>query len=82
MGAIPLSDRAALSREVAGRWPASGLPSLIADSGQDLSSLMVACLRHWFGEVRPAATMISAALLDPRMRIEIEVTALKQPPAA
>ena len=32
-------------------------------------------LRRWFGNVRPAATMISAGLLDPRMRIEIEVTA-------
>ena len=37
-------------------------------------------LRKYFGEVRPAATMISANLLDPRMRIEIEVTARK--PAA
>ena len=35
-------------------------------------------LRKYFGEVRPAAMMISAHLLDPRMRIEIEVTALKQ----
>ena len=35
-------------------------------------------LRQHFGEVRPAAMMISARLLDPRMRIEIEVTALKQ----
>ncbi|MGE0802328.1 MAG: RidA family protein [Lautropia sp.] len=35
-------------------------------------------LRKYFGEVRPAAMMISAALLDPRMRIEIEVTALRQ----
>jgi enamine deaminase RidA (YjgF/YER057c/UK114 family) len=35
-------------------------------------------LRKYFGEVRPAAMMISAALADPRMRIEIEVTALKQ----
>ncbi|MBV9620738.1 MAG: RidA family protein, partial [Gammaproteobacteria bacterium] len=34
-------------------------------------------LRRYFGEVRPAAMMIQAALLDPRMRIEIEVTALK-----
>jgi enamine deaminase RidA (YjgF/YER057c/UK114 family) len=33
-------------------------------------------LRQYFGEVRPAATMISAGLADPRMRIEIEVTAL------
>jgi len=34
-------------------------------------------LRKYFGEVRPAATMISAGLADPRMRIEIEVTALR-----
>jgi len=32
-------------------------------------------LRKYFGEVRPAATMFSAKLLDPRIRIEIEVTA-------
>jgi enamine deaminase RidA (YjgF/YER057c/UK114 family) len=32
-------------------------------------------LRKYFGEVRPAATMISAGLSDPRMKIEIEVTA-------
>ena len=35
-------------------------------------------LRRWFGEVRPAATMISAGLADARMRIEIEVTARKE----
>jgi len=35
-------------------------------------------LRRYFGEVRPAAMMVSAGLADPRMRIEIEVTALKQ----
>lgn len=35
-------------------------------------------LRRYFGTVRPAATMICAGLADPRMRIEIEVTALKQ----
>jgi len=32
-------------------------------------------LRRWLGEVRPAATMMSVGLADPRMRIEIEVTA-------
>ena len=32
-------------------------------------------LRKAFGETRPAATMISAGLVDKRMRIEIEVTA-------
>lgn len=35
-------------------------------------------LRKYFGQVRPAAMMISAQLLDPRIRIEIEVTAIKQ----
>lgn len=34
-------------------------------------------LRKYFGEARPAAMMISAGLADPRMKIEIEVTALK-----
>ncbi len=32
-------------------------------------------LRRAFGEVRPASTMISAGLVDERMKIEIEVTA-------
>jgi len=35
-------------------------------------------LRQHFGNVRPAATMVSAGLSDPRMKIEIEVTARKQ----
>lgn len=34
-------------------------------------------LRKYLGDVRPAAMMISAGLIDPRIRIEIEVTALK-----
>ena len=32
-------------------------------------------LRKYFGDVRPACTMIVAGLADPRMLIEIEVTA-------
>lgn len=32
-------------------------------------------LRKHLGDVRPAATMFSASLADPRMKIEIEVTA-------
>jgi enamine deaminase RidA (YjgF/YER057c/UK114 family) len=32
-------------------------------------------LRKYFGDIRPAATMICVRLLDPRMQIEIEVTA-------
>lgn len=35
-------------------------------------------LRQYLGEIRPAAMMISAGLADPRMKIEIEVTALKK----
>jgi enamine deaminase RidA (YjgF/YER057c/UK114 family) len=34
-------------------------------------------LRHYLGRARPAATMVSAGLIDPRMKIEIEATALK-----
>jgi enamine deaminase RidA (YjgF/YER057c/UK114 family) len=34
-------------------------------------------LRQYLGEVRPAATMVCAGLLDARMKIEIEVTARK-----
>ncbi|MET8700892.1 RidA family protein [Kitasatospora sp. NPDC004723] len=37
-------------------------------------------LRRYFGEVRPAATMMVCGLADPRMRIEIEVDARR--PAA
>ena len=36
-------------------------------------------LRDYFGDILPAATMIECGLADPRMRIEIEVTALKAP---
>ncbi len=35
-------------------------------------------LRRYFGAIRPAATMISVGLADSRMRIEIEVTALRR----
>lgn len=34
-------------------------------------------LRKYFGEIRPAATMISAGLSTDTMKIEIQVTALK-----
>ena len=33
-------------------------------------------LRAYFGTVRPSATMFEARLADPRMKIEIEVTAV------
>ena len=34
-------------------------------------------LQEYFGQIRPASTMFSARLADPRMKVEIEVTALK-----
>ncbi|MGH1369440.1 MAG: RidA family protein [Maritimibacter sp.] len=37
-------------------------------------------LQKHFGDIRPAATMIEARLLDPAMKIEIEVTARLQTP--
>jgi enamine deaminase RidA (YjgF/YER057c/UK114 family) len=33
--------------------------------------------KKYFGEIRPASTMIAAGLADPRMKIEIEVTGKK-----
>ena len=35
-------------------------------------------LKQYLGSVRPAATMIQAGLADPRMKIEIEVTARRR----
>lgn len=35
-------------------------------------------LGRYFGEIRPAATLIVAGLVDPRMRIEVEVTARRR----
>jgi enamine deaminase RidA (YjgF/YER057c/UK114 family) len=35
-------------------------------------------LRRWLGEARPAATMMVVGLADPRMKIEVEVTALRR----
>jgi enamine deaminase RidA (YjgF/YER057c/UK114 family) len=37
-------------------------------------------LREYFGDIRPASTMIVAGLADPRMKIEIEVTAKRSSP--
>src|SRR3954463_7392067 len=36
-------------------------------------------LRQYFGDVRPACTKFRAGLADPRIKIEIEVTALRSP---
>jgi enamine deaminase RidA (YjgF/YER057c/UK114 family) len=53
----------------------------ILPNGADFEACWPVLRRH-FGDVRPAATMISGGLADPRMKIEIEVTALKRDAAA
>jgi enamine deaminase RidA (YjgF/YER057c/UK114 family) len=48
----------------------------LVDSGL-IVDIFGTVIRRYLGDVRPAATMIVAGLSDPRMRIEIEVTAKK-----
>jgi enamine deaminase RidA (YjgF/YER057c/UK114 family) len=48
----------------------------ILPDGADFPACQTA-LKKWFGNVRPAATMIVADLIDDVMKIEIEVTAFK-----
>jgi len=43
----------------------------------DMERLMPV-MHKWFGVARPAATAVIAQLIDPRMKIEIEVTARKR----
>jgi enamine deaminase RidA (YjgF/YER057c/UK114 family) len=52
----------------------------ILPNGADFASCWPVT-RKYLGEIRPAATMISAGVADPRIRIEIEVTARKLSPS-
>ena len=49
----------------------------ILPDGRDFEPCWPVLKKH-FGDVRPAATMIQAGLADPRMKIEIEVTARRR----
>ena len=51
--------------------------SYILPDGNDFAACWPV-LRKYFGDVRPASTAIVASLIDPRMKIEIEVTAKKR----
>ena len=53
--------------------------SYVLPNGDDFEACWPV-LNRYLGAIRPAAMMISAQLLDPRMKIEIEVTAMKQSP--
>ena len=48
---------------------------LLPDIGDFAKTFPV--LKKWLGDIRPAATAYQAALADPRMRIEIEVTVFR-----
>jgi enamine deaminase RidA (YjgF/YER057c/UK114 family) len=41
-------------------------------------SVIAPLLGRYFGDIRPASTAVVCGLVDPRMRIEIEVTARKR----
>lgn len=43
----------------------------------DLLDDLIPALGDALSEIRPAATMVVADLIDPKMKIEIEVTAMK-----
>jgi enamine deaminase RidA (YjgF/YER057c/UK114 family) len=70
------------------------IEAALSEAGVSLSDVVVAryilpraddwptvapILGRYFGEIRPASTAIIAGLVDPRMRIEIEVTARRHP---
>lgn len=48
----------------------------LADAA-DFQRVAAVCGRHFKG-IRPANTTVACALVDPRMKVEIEVTALKK----
>jgi len=50
VGDLAFPDLKGLSEWVDAAWPLSGLHSILQLKPADLSSLMVACLRHWFGD--------------------------------
>ena len=64
-------------REAGSGWPDVVRVTYMLPDAKDFPACWPA-LRRVFGEVRPAATMIACGLADPRMKIEIEVTALRR----
>ena len=47
-------------------------------TGAEEVHVLAPIFTKWLGDVRPASTLVVTALTDPRMKIEIEVTARKQ----
>jgi len=83
-GVLDQAEQCLKNIETALRQAGSGLADIvrvtyIVPNTADFSECWPV-LRKYFGEIRPAATMISAGLADPRMKIEIEVTARQRQP--
>ena len=81
-GVVEQAEQCLRNIEAALRQAGSGLGDVvrvtyILPTGADFEACWPVLRRH-FGAIRPAATMISAGLADPRMKIEIEVTARKR----
>lgn len=62
--------------EAGSRWEDVVRVRYILPRAEDFKASWPVLLKY-LGEVRPAATMIEAGLSDPRMKIEVEVTARK-----
>ena len=73
---MPAQHRAALAEAGAGFADVVRVHYLFPDRADFEPCFPV--LRRWFGEARPAATMMVCGLSDERMRIEIEVTAQRR----
>lgn len=83
-GLVEQTEQCLRNIEAALRQAGSGLEDVVRVTyvlppGSEFEQCWPVLRRH-FGEIRPAAMMICAGLADPRMKIEIEVTALKASP--
>lgn len=67
------NTEAALKQAGAGMKDIVRVHYLLSDRGDFPACWPV--LRKWFGDIRPAATMMQALLMKEEMKIEIEVTA-------
>lgn len=64
--------------EEAGFTPADIVRVQYTVTDADLVEAITPALSEALGEIRPAATMVIAGLIKPEMKIEIEVTAMRE----
>ena len=74
--ALVLASTAAVAQSPSAPAASLAIPTIPTEKTSLLAPISArAALRAAFGDIHPAATMIDAGLADPRMKIEIEVTA-------